>query len=299
MKLLEQIITQAVDANPDMPRLLRLCLILANKLGHDPLKNWATHELEGYRTGEVPAYRIFDTVVRGRFRNMTGEQVLEIPLQLLPKEAHHFAQIKYQSSISETLQLLDGCKGKQATAQYPIDPVVAQAAGKLVVKNAVCVSMWQEFNSIYLAGLIDNIKTKVLSFALEIESQYPDLGDSSKLPPVINGEKVANIFNTTINGTVSNFASGSQNFTQNSGIDAKAVSALLSDLRAAGVPESDVKNLKESLEKAAPTTKDGLVTQCRTWLTDLAMKAIEPAASDLVKAAATSAKEVLKPLLLG
>lgn len=297
MKLLEQIILHAVDEMADVPRLLRLCLVLANQLRHEPFKQWVTAELEGYRTGEVPSYRIFGARLRGVFRNSQWETTLDIPMSSIPQEGQHFSEVHYRPSVSETVRLIGAAKDN-GIVQIPLDTELAAAMSSLV-PNGYCVSLRQEFSSVYLSGLIDNLKTKVLRFALEIEQQYPDLGNSTKLPPIINGEKVANIFNTTINGSVSNFATGSQNFSQNSGVEAKEISTILASLRAAGVPNKDVEELQQSLDKEPPTTKDGLVTQCRDWLVNLAMRAIEPTASELVKTAATTAKEVLKPLLGG
>jgi hypothetical protein len=300
MKLLEQITLHAVDEKADLPRLLRLCLVLATQLHHEPFKKWVTDELEGYPDDEVPTYRIFDTRVRGQFRNSHYESTLDIPLERLPDEVQaHLAQIYYRASVSATLRLLDSHKDEACLVKFPLDAGLAAITGRLVVQNAQCISMWQEFNGAYLDGLIDNLKTKILRFALEIEQQYPDLGDSSKLPAIVNGAAVANIFNTTINGQVGNFASGSQNFTQNCGIDAKEISGMLESLRTAGVPGGEVDELQQALEKTPPTTKDGLVNQCRNWLGNLAMKAIEPEASELAKSAVLAAKDILKPLLGG
>jgi hypothetical protein len=300
MKLLEQITLHAVDEKADLPRLLRLCLVLATQLQHEPFKKWVTDELEGYRDDEVPSYRIFSTRVRGKFQNSHYESTLDIPLEHLPEEAQmYLAQIHFRASVSATLRLLDSQKDKACLVKFPLDAGLAATTGAFVVQNAQCVSMWQEFNGVYLDGLIDNLKTRILRFALEVEQQYPDLGDSSKLPAIVNGAAVANIFNTTINGQVGNFASGSQNFTQNGGIDAKEFSAMLESLRTAGIPGSEVDELQQAVEKTPPSNRDGLVNQCRNWLGSLAMKAIEPEASDLAKSEVLAAKDILKPLLGG
>lgn len=65
-----------------------------------------------------------------------------------------------------------------------------------------------------IVALIDTIKTRVLNFCLEIEAEAPDAGEAPLNAPPISQDKVTQVFNTYITGTVQNVATGGSHFNQ-------------------------------------------------------------------------------------
>jgi len=58
MDSLEQIKEGAVGNEMPLDEVLRRCLILASTLRHEPLKEWARSELNGYLSVDnIPSYR--------------------------------------------------------------------------------------------------------------------------------------------------------------------------------------------------------------------------------------------------
>lgn len=80
--LLRQIQDEAVDGKADLSTGLRKCLVLASRLGHEPLKNWAQRELNGYpKTSEVPEYRVLHGLESfGHFLGIGGSGLKDAPL---------------------------------------------------------------------------------------------------------------------------------------------------------------------------------------------------------------------------
>ena len=71
------------DSRTDIAVVLRKCLILAERLGHDGLKKWVEDELNGYPPGvDVPPYRVISPIRSlGHFMGMGGEQIAICPCQ--------------------------------------------------------------------------------------------------------------------------------------------------------------------------------------------------------------------------
>ena len=110
---------------------------------------------------------------------------------------------------------------------------------------------WKVIPITALIAALDEIRNRILNFVLEIEAQDPDAGEaalnSSPVPP----EKVNQIFNTYISGSVQNVATGSHSFEQhatNNDTNAELFFQLLEALQSVNQPEITVplcKNVEE------------------------------------------------------
>ncbi len=274
MSVLQEIIREATAKDGDVPRMLRLCLLLGKRLGHIPLTTWVQHELEGYPLAEtLPPYREFRCRNLGLFENVVSRETHEIPLSCLPKEFRkRYESAKILDGVGELVHLLN--VKESSTLQIPWPPTLAYTYVSKLSPNSKCVRAWSEISAAELAGMLDQVKSKVLGFALDIENESPNAGDIPGTDLLLKEEKLTQIFNTNINdgGTVQNLANGSQNFTQSvtTGIQAGDLPALLAVLRAQGVPESDVASLQEAID----VDKDvGMGATIKKWIGDLASRA--------------------------
>jgi hypothetical protein len=77
-----------------------------------------------------------------------------------------------------------------------------------------CISAWKVIPLNSLVALVDTIKTRILNFSLEIETQAPDAGEAPLNTPPLPQDKVSQVFNTYISGNVQNVATGGNNFKQ-------------------------------------------------------------------------------------
>jgi AbiTii len=75
MGLLREIQDEVIDANRRLASVLRKARVLAAELDNEPLRQWASHELNGYPDeAELPPYRAARPVpVRGTFAGPGGQ----------------------------------------------------------------------------------------------------------------------------------------------------------------------------------------------------------------------------------
>ena len=84
MSLLREIQDTAVDASTPLAVVLRKCMILASRLGHEPFKKWVDEELNGYPPeGDLPSYRRIDGLTSiGTFGGPMGAALKNMPLPM-------------------------------------------------------------------------------------------------------------------------------------------------------------------------------------------------------------------------
>ncbi|MEN9358727.1 MAG: hypothetical protein RL095_262 [Verrucomicrobiota bacterium] len=211
--LLQQIQTAAVDPKIDISSLLRLCLILAYKLNHDKFKDWVNSELDGYRDKEnIPEYRKFRTLVLGhfigRFQSLKDVQLPELNV---PEDLRDiFFCCDLGEGISEIDNLIKSCKAGVVNTAIPQDFI--NLIEDNFYNNMKLVGVKKLIPESRLVKIIDTIKTKIILFTLEIESQCSDFEMIKTNTSQMN--IVNHIYKTVIMGDVENMAAGSKEFTQ-------------------------------------------------------------------------------------
>ena len=285
MALLEDIIEEATSKSGEVTRLLRLCMVLGSRLQYTPLTEWATLELEGYPEAQaVPSYRSFVGRNRGHFM---GDFVgtFDIPPRAIPEHLRaQFERHEERSAIAEIAALASsGTAGTNLKIPWPVEFTMKFTQN--VINGSHCSEAWTEISSASLAGVLDQVKTRVLNFALRIERELPASRDIAEISGPIKGATVPNIFYTTILGNVQNLSQGDSGTTQvaTAGIAAGDLDGLMSALRNVGVTDQDV----ISLRAAAQESQSGLGTEgravaVRKWLSDFTGKSVQGVASGVV-----------------
>lgn len=190
-----------------------------------------------------------------------------------------------RDGIAEYLHLLDGVSGQdgnRGALQLPWPPEFALKYASEYVHHGQCIKAWCEVSAAGVAGMLDKIKTKVLAFALQIEAEAPNAGDIESPAASIEERRVSQIFNTTINGAVQNYAAGASSINQvavGGSVQAGDLDSLLTTLRSAGVADADLEELQEALEEDGRSGAAGMGDAVKGWLGGLAAKAALGAAS--------------------
>ena len=217
MSLLADIQNECLAKDGSVSRLLRLCLQLAARLNHKPLKSWVLHELNGYPDDEsIPDYRVHDTRSLGFFADQFRQVTLQIPSSLLPEPLKtRFNTARMNQPISQYEELLQGSSTDAFEIPWPQELALHYGPK---VSPIQCLRMWQELPRSAMAGLVDTVKTRVLSMVLDIEMENPAAGEIAGSAQPISENKVAQIFNTNIyGGQVGNVAAGPSGVTQQVG----------------------------------------------------------------------------------
>lgn len=278
MSLLKDIITEATAKTTDVPRMLRLCMVLASKLKHEPLRAWVKHELEGYPIDSpLPSYRVLKGRNRGQFMGGGLQGVLDIPTSLLPESIQpHFEKAELRDCISEYAHLLEKTDegGGGLQMPWPVGLAVKYASRHLT--SGQCIAAWIELSPAELAGMLDKVKTKVLAFALDIEAEAPDAGEIEGTDnPPMKEERVSQIFNTNIQGNIQNYSAGGSSISQTAigSIQVGDLATLLATLKAAGMSGPDLESLQAAIVQDKEQGVAGMGAAVKGWLADLTIKA--------------------------
>jgi len=279
MSLLREITDAAVDANVEISTLLRKCKVLAARLGNKDFDSWVERELNGYDSpDEVPSYRILKRVEsRGNFVGIAGSSGSNIPIppSCIPEEYRDFLTKAYfMDAVSYYSNLLGNTDKKSTFADnWPADYL--PAFGSEIYEGMNCIGAWKVISAGSVASLLDTVRNRVLNFTLNIEAEAPDAGETEpKVQPIAN-ERVTQIFNTYIQGDVTNLATGIQPTVETTQItivknDLKSLKNYLSSI---GLEEQDISELTEAIDADETSrNQNDLGSRVKSWLGKMVSK---------------------------
>ena len=160
--LVEELQSEALNSDGDIADLLRKALLVATKLGVNEMRTWVAQELGGYscKPEEVPEYRH----VRGQVRALNPMRGW-IPVQFPSDEFEHSAStFPTFQSISEIEKLAES---ESPHISYPF-PAEQQAFLREIFKVKFLFEI--QFSHSTLHGIVDAVRTKILTWSLELES---------------------------------------------------------------------------------------------------------------------------------
>ena len=155
-----------------------------------PYAEWSKNELNGYPDGDpVPPYRAKQVAGRVR-RTFSGPMNLwwqgaEIPSGAVPEKWREtLCTVEFTSSVAEYESLTASDDGS-FRVPWPTDS--PSYLGR-VYQGLTCVAAWREISRGALVHIIDQVRTRVLTFALEIEAQDPTAGETPATRSPVNGQ---------------------------------------------------------------------------------------------------------------
>jgi len=280
MSLLREIQDAAIDSKGEIAPLLRRCQVLAYELDHNELKKWVQHELNGYPKDEpLPAYRRLTLALTGTFLGPFGSSLREVPIAnaALPKKVADLVNdYPLRSPIAEYEAL--AASDKDLQLQLPGN-VLAAIGHHTYQKGYGCVEARHIMPAARMKGLIDTVRNRVLSFALELGKLGLESLDRIEPGAVatqnIPHEAVSQIFHTQIVGDNLTVAIGDNAHAQTvTAIVPRDLESLATFLRTQHVDESDVSELTAALAAdPIPDKKTALGSQVSGWMGKMAAKA--------------------------
>ncbi len=183
MNLLHEIEQELQQSNIHLTDLLRKALQLGTNLKYMKLKEWALKELQGYKADdEIPEYRIVNTDSFGDFSGPMGfvGNKLPIPTFNLPETVKEFAEYTpIFEGISSLLYLIERNSSGQMQIQWPANAIAA-CRTKIYPRMSL-VTAYKLLPASVFPQIIDEVKTRLLSFLLEIEERLPNVNISEGL----------------------------------------------------------------------------------------------------------------------
>jgi len=197
VKLLEEIIELLTDGKTPLADVLRKCFILAYTLKNEPLKKWIECELQGYESdGDLPPYRNAKGASRGHFFGPFGSSLSNQPLPpalLNPEHRYLATDIRLRQPIAAYDR---GDEITDAAINWPQDMVVMYQ--EKFYDHMALSRAWIYVPASVIRGLVDNVRTRLLKFLLEIKAELPEnsLEGAESIPP----STVDRLVNVTILG---------------------------------------------------------------------------------------------------
>jgi hypothetical protein len=292
MELLDNIISMGTANDPPpLTAVLRQCIVLANELKAPLLRTWAEQELNGYSDPKaVPDYRIVRVEALGNFVGIAGLQynARPIPSSILRPE-HRWA--------SESLSLTEPVSAYETTRNNPNNSrfyswqhnMVAYYQDKLL-EGCVLMSAWQQVPNTAIIGILDIIRTRVLTMAIDIKNQLEESGSNLKQIKRDSQEakEVQRIVVNNVYGdlymTAGDHVVNTQNIAVGKWEDLKEA------LSQSGIGEDDVKELEQAIQKDG----EKMGPDVKGWITRNAAKVRDQGVKIGTSVATTLLTEYLK-----
>lgn len=268
-QLLQEIIDLAVDDKAPLSVLLRKCLVLATKLRNERLKEWASSELNGYPDQDkLPAYRQISVHAKGNFYGPFGAAIrnANLPSIILSKEHRLWAEKTFLTqpiaAYDKVIADKDAAKSGSVSIAWP--PNLVMMYQEKFYDGYSLAQAWQVIPTSAIVGMADTIRNRILSFALEIESDVAAVEeDFASVPQATVNQHVTAI----IYGGNQVFSSATQGLTQIGEINVGKgdLQALLETLDGLGLGKAEAAELKAILEHEPANAKEPS-PKVQSWL---------------------------------
>jgi hypothetical protein len=259
---LSQIIDAATGESVSIASLLRHVKVLAARTDTQALSEWVDSELSGYfGDAPVPSYRgPFQTKVLSDWSGPWNARLNNVPLpsSAFPKglrDAGAF-EVEFRESVSELERLAES----DGLLSYFWDTNVIGVINSEMVEGKLpelsqmaplhgIVSAKRIVSPALLTSVLDQVRTRVLGLALDVERIAPNAGELGV--ELANPQAVTTIVNTYIYGDGNTVAVDSPGAIQLGGVAPGDLEGLLAAATALGLSPQDVDLLRDSIESDA------------------------------------------------
>jgi hypothetical protein len=205
MSIFYELQNEIVGSAP-LSTIMRKAKIIAYRLQNNDFKQWIDFELDGYygHAERLPEYRSFQTASFGDFANMAWmHKNAPIPIEILPDDLHELilTMRMFQGirELEEMIETMDKGGADHLKELWPASSLqLIEATG-----GYKCLSAWRIIPRTRISQILDTIKTRLLTFSLELSERYPvavaqDFTIPKENPP---SDQVRNVFYTYIMGS--------------------------------------------------------------------------------------------------
>jgi len=256
------IISELVDPTVRLADTLLKVQVLAFQIKNSKLKSWVDGELNGYNSSlDVPSYRIIPSMVLGnleqqRFGGLLSRTRQRLPVEYLDKETFNLLkEAKIQNSVSELELMLKG----DGTCQIPISYATSTKFNKIFGNEWVVNSAWSEISRTSLQGILSSIKSKLLTFVLELAEE---IGEKENIN-IMDKKKIDNLFDKTIG----NVTGGTVNIS----IGSESIQTISTGENAV-VNVTKGKNIKQKIDVKVQEDLSKFISELKSGLTQLSLE---------------------------
>jgi hypothetical protein len=216
MSLLREIQNDATTNEIPVTVLLRRCMILATRLQHEPLSEWAKLEMNGYpEEVALPPYRPkIHTEVLGDFAGYAGSGMSNksLPSANVPAKLR---ELLFSTEVRQGVAAIEGLVSSgESQFQIPWPADVIAVLQSSFIQNMALMNAHQIVPATAFEGTLSGIRDRIVQFALEIEELDPAAGEAEPGEAPIEPARVTQIFNQTFHGDNTAFAAAGASVNQ-------------------------------------------------------------------------------------
>jgi hypothetical protein len=269
MTLLDEIIDAAVDKKVPIGTLLRKCLVLEQQVKNEKFRAWLDRELDGYdQMEELPPYRVFNCVNKGLFFGIAmrlNDQ--PIPVHVMEEKDRKLIEKVY---LHQPAASYEGRPDTSSDAALPWNPSLTTKYQTKFFRDSDLVlnRAWQEIPGSVLVGLLEQIRTRVLRFALELKDNLPpNVADPQQVSPAVVERSVVN----NIYGGNILIASHAENISQmaHTTIAAGDIEGLKRAFSTLGVTDEGLKKLEADIKADETNGQPSIGPRIKGWLASI------------------------------
>ncbi|HNX00768.1 MAG TPA: hypothetical protein PLE74_05390 [Candidatus Cloacimonadota bacterium] len=203
MNILDEIKTSITQGSVSISDILRKTLELAYILNNDELKNWVNKELDGYDENDgIPDYRKINCESIGNFNGPFGSGLKNypIPSMCLPPNLREQAnKMVFVDGIKTIESMVQNSKENVITFIWPAN-IIALCQDARIYENMSLVSASRIVGKGSLQQIIDQIKTRLLRFILELSSKNPSAETDDQIKKIKKSE-IEEVYESCISGS--------------------------------------------------------------------------------------------------
>lgn len=270
--ILDDIIALATDDTASLAVVLRKCLVLAHVLKNDRLKSWAQSELNGYEPdAELPDYRKSAAGAKGNFMGGFGAALnnFVIPPQLLDEGDRRYGQyVLLNQAVASYEDLLNLPAAKGTLTLHWSNSMIGYYMNRLPMSgNLQLVDAWQEIPRSAITQLLDTVRNRALSLALELKDEVGDDDIALKQLSQTSTEKVEQtVIQQIFQGTVYLASDNASMQIQNNTLIPGDWNQLAKTLNSAGIAPAAVDELSKEIAADKTPTGSPLGTRVLDWI---------------------------------
>ncbi|HMF19019.1 MAG TPA: hypothetical protein VKE98_17555 [Gemmataceae bacterium] len=267
MTLLDEIITAAIDEKVPISTLLRKCLVLEQQVKNEKFRAWLDRELDGYdQKEELPPYRVFNCVNKGLFIGIAVRMNDQpIPVHVMEEKDRKLVEKVYLRQPAASYET-----DKSANAALPWNPsLTAKYQTKFFEDEELVLNRaWSEIPASILVALLEQIRTRVLRFALELKDNLPpNAADPKQVSAAVVERSVVN----NIYGGNILIASHAENISQmvHTTIAVGDIEGLKRALSMLGVTDEGLKKLEADIKADKTNGQPSIGPRIKGWIANI------------------------------
>lgn len=295
MGIMEDLRNDLTSGSANLSNTLRKARVLASQLKLPDFQQWVKYELSGYsEIDSLPDYRIFTATNLGLFSGPFGSQQKNVvlPIYNLPDFVREFAEnLVFFESVGSLEGLLSQ-ESNRRQRRWPQEFVLLARESIQTSPGWVLVDACQPVPDYTIAGILDNVKNKLLDFILDLEDfgVTPERIDEG----LLQSDTARNLFRINIYGDHNVVASGESVHQQRVTVRHGDVTSLISYLRSLDVSLRDLGEIEEAVNSEPQVSGESFGSKVSAWIGQMVSKAASGLWSVGIQSASTLLNDALR-----